>query len=127
MRRARGAALRRQRLESTNEVLDYEWLKTEAGNRLGWADCGADDDAPALVVLRGDPVPEKSESGRHFLSTRSGLRPLILPSAMIYLPNPLLRLAYRIVFGWKNRKAVERRREMDAARQAAIGRARAAE
>ncbi|MBE0656238.1 MAG: GNAT family N-acetyltransferase [Bryobacteraceae bacterium] len=102
-----------------NELLNYECLKWAAENGCDQVDFGSFDDVMAVAVLRGEPVSEESKASRHFFNMRFGGRPAILPAAMIYIPNPLLRLAYRIVFGRKIRSSVERRRAMDAVGQAA--------
>jgi peptidoglycan pentaglycine glycine transferase (the first glycine) len=109
-----------------NELLNYECLRWAAENGFDCVDFGAFDDVMALAVLRGEPISERCKASRHFFNMRFGGRPMILPAAMIYIPNPLLRLAYRIVFSRKIRSAVERRRKMDAVRQASLGRAEAA-
>lgn len=109
-----------------NELLNYDCLKWSAENGFDSVDFGAFDDEMALALLRGKPISEECKASRHFFNVRFGGRPVILPPAMIYIPNPLLRLAYRIVFSRKLRKAVERRREMDAVRRESFGRSEAA-
>lgn len=115
----------RQSQARPNELLNYECIKWAAANGFDSVDFGAFDDEMAVAVLRGDPISERCKASRHFFNMRFGGRPVILPAAMIYIPNPLLRLAYRIVFSRKIRKAVERRKVMDAMRREALGRAEA--
>lgn len=105
-----------------NELLMSKSLEWAASKGYEDVDFGSFDDESAVAMLRDANGPAEYRSSRHFFNARFGGRPMILPAAMIFIPNPLLRLAYRLVFNSKIRRAVERRREMDAARREALGR-----
>lgn len=106
-----------------NELLMFKSLEWAASMGHGDVDFGSFDDESAVAMLRCANGPAEYKTSRHFFNARFGGRPMILPAAMIYIPNSLLRLAYRLVFGRKIRRAVEWRRQMDAARREAISRA----
>jgi hypothetical protein len=109
-----------------NQALMHETLRMVTSYDFEDLELGSFDNTRAQGLAHGMPTAAERIASRHFFNMRFDEQPMVLPVAMIYIPNPLARLAHRIVFSWKIRKAVERRREMDAVRQASLGRAEAA-
>lgn len=106
-----------------NDILLYEALKWALDEGYAQFDHSGFDDRLAVAISRGERIDENGMASRHYFHVRFGGRPVILPAAMIFIPNPLLRLAYKVVFRKKIRRALERRREMDAVRREALDRA----
>jgi hypothetical protein len=106
-----------------NDLLLYEALKCALDQGYTLFDHSGFDDRLAIAISRGEQIDEKGMASRHYFHVRFGGRPMILPAAMVYIPNPFFRLAYRFVFSRKIRRALERRKEMDAVRRESLERA----
>jgi len=90
-----------------NELLMDETLRWACENRYRIADFCAFDKQMATAILNGRPLSEEQEKSRHTFNMRLGGAPRLLPKAMVYLPNPVFRFAYRSVFRKKIRQAAE--------------------
>jgi hypothetical protein len=92
-----------------NELLIYEALRWSNSNGYHLADFCALDIGIALNMLRGKPLTSDQERSRHTFHIRFGGSPRLLPEAEIYLPNPIVRGAYRLILRNKLQRAEEKR------------------
>ena len=90
-----------------NEPLMQEMLKWSSSRGYRFADFCALDKGMAVAMLRGGPLSAPQESSRHMFNVRLGGRPRLLPESKVYFPNPGIRLAYRVIYQKKIRRAEE--------------------
>jgi hypothetical protein len=90
-----------------NELCNYEALRWATQSGYQFCDFSAFDRQMAIALLSGEPLSHEQESSRHTFHVRFGGSPRLLPEAMAYFPNPLIRLAYRLFF-YKNIRRAEK-------------------
>jgi hypothetical protein len=88
-----------------NDMITCEALKWASEYGYLFYDFSAFDRQMAIAMLNGEPLTAEYERSRYAFFGRFGGSPRLLPEAKIYLPNPLLRLAYRVFFHKKIRQA----------------------
>ena len=81
-----------------NDLSMYEALKWACQHGYHFIDFSAFDRRMAIAMLSGEPLSPEQEDSRHMFNARFGGRPLLLPRARVYFPNPLIRSAYRVFF-----------------------------
>jgi hypothetical protein len=90
-----------------NDFLAYEGLKWASSSGYQFADFCAFDERMAVAMMRREPLTREQMRSRYLFITRLGGSPRLLPEARVYFPNPLFRLAYRLMFCKKIRQAEE--------------------
>jgi len=98
-----------------NDLITYEVLKWASSTGYQFCDFCSLDKRMAIAMLSGNPLSPEQERSRHMFNLRFGAGPRLLPEARVYLPNPLIRLAYRVIFHKKIRQAEENYRLADQA------------
>lgn len=79
-----------------NELLNFEAISWAQRRGFKWCDFGACDRDMAETLVAGRPLSEAHKRTRHFFNLRFGAQPALLPTAQLYLPNPVLRLICRL-------------------------------
>ena len=72
------------------------------------ADFTALDIGIAIRMYKGEPFSSEQKRSRHMFNIRFGGRAVLLPEARAYLPNPVVRWAYRVMFHRRIAQADER-------------------
>jgi hypothetical protein len=88
-----------------NHLVTYEALRWASQVGFRFFDCAAFDKQMAIALMRGDRLSPEQEHSRHIFHMRFGGSPRLLPEPRIYFPNSLIRLAYRVIFHKKIRRA----------------------
>jgi lipid II:glycine glycyltransferase (peptidoglycan interpeptide bridge formation enzyme) len=81
-----------------NERLEFEALCWAQSNGFATADWVGLSRATALAVLEGNQSGEAQASNIDRFKLRFGGRPVLLPSALVWISNPLLRRCYQWAF-----------------------------
>lgn len=78
-----------------NDALYHHAIRWAHQNGCRHVDFAAFDRRMALSILAAEPLSQEQLHSRYLFLTRFGGQPRLLPSALIYLPQPLLRTLYR--------------------------------
>ena len=72
------------------------------GSRAGFATCdfGGMSREIAEALLAGHGLTEAQHRSRDFFHLRFGGRPALLPAAVVYVPNPVLRWGLKTLLGF---------------------------
>ncbi len=81
-----------------NELLTHEMLEWANARRYRIADFTALDIDIAIRMCQGEPLSSEQKRSRHMFNIGFGGRAVLLPEARVYLPNPVVRWAYRLMF-----------------------------
>lgn len=103
-----------------NYLTHHEALKWASQSGYRFADFSAFNKQMALAMLSGKALSSDQEHSRDVFNIRIGGMPRLLPEARIYFPNPLVRLAYLVMFCTKLRQA--KRQVQETCGFAALGR-----
>ncbi|HET7100332.1 MAG TPA: GNAT family N-acetyltransferase, partial [Terriglobia bacterium] len=104
-----------ERNRHPNDLAVYEGIRWAHENRFDCFDfCGLDRKI-AMTLLSEEPLTTEQMRSRHIFHIRFGGGPRLLPQARVHLPNPLLRLAYRM---WFSRKLAQARKDNQVAAEA---------
>jgi len=91
-----------------NDLMLYEMLEWAESKGFEVADFTAFDVDIALRLFKGEDLSSEQERSRHMFHMRFGGRPMALPEARIYFPNPLVRWTYHVRFRKKIADRVKR-------------------
>ena len=81
-----------------NVLTYYEALKWASRSGFESCDYCAFSKQMAIAILSGEPMSSDQKNSRHMFNVSFGGSPRLLPVAMVYFPNPLIRAAYRLFF-----------------------------
>jgi CelD/BcsL family acetyltransferase involved in cellulose biosynthesis len=95
-----------------NDLLTHQALQWATANGFQFFDFAAFDRSMAIRMLNGEPLTPEQEKSRYIFLARMGGTPRLLPEAQIYLPNSVIRMAYRTLFRNKIRKAKAKSRTL---------------
>jgi lipid II:glycine glycyltransferase (peptidoglycan interpeptide bridge formation enzyme) len=80
-----------------NDLLYYDILHWACSNKFNHCDFIAFDRSIADALQKGAPLSDAQEKSRHIFNLRFGGMPKLLPSARIWIANPLIRFGYENV------------------------------
>jgi peptidoglycan pentaglycine glycine transferase (the first glycine) len=81
-----------------NDFIFHQGIQWACQNGYDCCDFAAFDRQMAVSILKGDSFTEEQLRSRYLFLTRFSGRPCLLPIALAYIPNRLLRSAYRLCF-----------------------------
>jgi len=79
-----------------NNMLYFEALNWARANQYSTADWVGISRETALAILGGDKLSESKTSGVDMFKLRFGGQPVLLPSAVVWINNPILRQCYKM-------------------------------
>ena len=77
-----------------NQFLYHEAMQWASANGYESCDFASMDSETATAILKGEQIPESARDSRDFFNLGFGGEPALLPQARVFVPNPVLRLAY---------------------------------
>jgi len=80
-----------------NEMLIYDAIRWASAAGHKWFDFGSLNRNTAHALVNGTPLTEDQRTSRDIFHLRFGGQPRFLPDALVYFPNLLLRIAYKII------------------------------
>lgn len=84
---------------SPNDLSIYESLKWASQSGYDFYDFSAFDRQMGKAIIKGEPLSRQQARSRYMFLTRFGGSPRLLPETRVYIPNPVIRFAYRVFFG----------------------------
>lgn len=81
---------------SPNDVCMYEGIRLATQEGYARCDFASFDRTMAVSILNGDEITAEQARTRYVNFFRTGGKPVLLPRAYVFLPNPILQAGYRL-------------------------------